>query len=186
MNWKSPSAQDSALYDPPVEEYGILRPKTVALMQLKCPICNEIPTTICYRGTSKVFNMWSQVARTVILAFIKKEGRDNKNADAYKNYLGARSDTSNILSIDRFIGEATEMCQFNPGYVEIIKALKIISKSDIKPHEGIVSKLVKESRQSRALVTNFLKLVRLRQHDFSDSPSADTVEPRNSAYAECE
>ena len=58
--------QDSILYNPGPTEYGILTPEEVAERQLSCPNCGEMPPKITYRGTSKVFNMWSQVARTVI------------------------------------------------------------------------------------------------------------------------
>lgn len=90
-----PSA--SLLYTPGELEYGIKTMEEVKKMHKgKCPFCDskiEVEVIVepqqgifggsnklLYRGVSKVFNMWSQVARTVILAYIKKEGRDRRNS----------------------------------------------------------------------------------------------------------
>src|SRR5262249_8076552 len=84
---------DSLLYVPGEREYGILTYSDMRARGIKeCPKCqalvNDMPEvlacqdryggslSVMFRGNSKVFNMWSQVARTVILAHIKKEGRD--------------------------------------------------------------------------------------------------------------
>lgn len=99
----------SLLYTPTDREYGIKTLVEVIDMHKgkKCPYCNAKLTidpimepvqdyyagsdTILYRGMSKVFNMWSQIARTVILAYIKKEGRDRKNSNSYVTHLGNKS-----------------------------------------------------------------------------------------------
>src|SRR6056297_2005484 len=36
-------------------------------------------------GSSKLFNMWSQIAKTRILAYLKKEKRDKKNMPSYRD-----------------------------------------------------------------------------------------------------
>ncbi len=165
---------DSCLYNPPPEEYDILTPQMVAkkgycCRNAKCVNINKIPSQILYRGESKVFNMWSQVARTVILAYIKKESRDHKNSDSYKTHLdGKHSTKSHVL--DRFIQEASTICKYNKNFNVILEALQRIAETDDRPHEGIIGKLVTESGQSRAQVANFLKLIRLRSDEFTDSP----------------
>ena len=180
---------DSALYDPKPLEYGIIKMKDVLKKVKKCKICKNVfevapiiepkqglfggSTTILYKGTSKVFNMWSQVARTVILAYIKKEGRDRKNSDAYLSHVG----TKNKLQYDlmaRFINEARNVCQYNEEHLLIVKALETLIKTDDKPHDGLVGKLIAMTGLSRVIVTGFLKLIKLRSNEFSDSPANKT------------
>ena len=56
-------------------------------------------------GHTKVFNMWSQVARTVMLAHIKKESRDRRGRDALETHLMSKPSSKPIL-VERFLGEA--------------------------------------------------------------------------------
>jgi hypothetical protein len=175
--------QDSVLYNPADDEYGIIKPKIVAERGLTCPSCGNKPPVILYRGTSKVFNMWSQVARTVILAYIKKENRDYKNSDAYKVHLGTRYESTDG-AFQRFVDEANNICKHNKNHMIILEALKHIAATDDRPYEGIISKLVRYSNQSRAQVTGFLKLVRLRSDEFTDSPVNERPKPRYTEWAE--
>ena len=52
----------------------------------------------------------------------------------------------------------------------ILDALEKIVMTDDRPHDGLIGKLVDESGLSRAIVTNFLKMVKLRSFEFTDSP----------------
>lgn len=161
---------DSCVYLPEPIEYDMMRPDDVLKLGLKCPNCKKIPRRVVYRGCSKVFNMWSQVARTVILAHIKKETRDHKNSDVYRSHLDNKTPTKSDEAFQRFLLEARHICKYNVTYLDIIGALEFISKTDDRPYDGIIGKLVKLSGQSRAQVSNFLKTVRLRCSEFSDSP----------------
>jgi hypothetical protein len=125
-------------------------------------------------GHTKVFNMWSQVAKTVMLAHIKKESRDRRNYGNYKDHLGHRERISNP-KFERFIEEAVQLCQYNDGHLLIIQALQSLAKDDPRPHEGLISKLVEHSRQPRSKVVAFLRLIRLRGLEFSDSPMNDSA-----------
>ena len=111
----------------------------------------------------------SQISRTVILAYIKKESRDAKNSDSYRVHLdnkhGPKSD-----ALKRFLDEARQICKYNLNYKSIIDALEYIAVKDPRPQEGIIGKLVKLSGQSRAQVAIFLHMIRLRANEFSDSP----------------
>lgn len=177
--------QDSVLYEPDENEYGILGPQEIAEMRLKCPTCKKPPLKIMYRGTSKVFNLWSQVAVTVIRAFIKKESRDYKNADAYKIYLGSKYRVSPESDmVKRFISEAKEVFAYNPTYLTIVDALSKIIETDDRPHEGIITKLVSRTNLPRSQVANFLKMVRMRSTDFTDSPINDEPKPRDAKHRE--
>jgi hypothetical protein len=126
-------------------------------------------TTILFRGNSKVFNMWSQVSRTVILAFVKKEGRDRKNASAYKDYLcgSSRVDEDRLK---RFFAEASQICKHNRDYMKCVEALAHVIKKDDKPYDGLIGKLVEYSGLSRVQVNSFIRMLRLRSHEFTDSP----------------
>jgi hypothetical protein len=176
---------DSLLYDPPPKQYGIITIDDVVEKIDKCPICNVkflpypyvLPKqglyggteTIIFRGMSKVFNMWSQIARTVILAYIKKEGRDRKNGHNYMNHLGSRNKSQNNM-IERFILEARQLSKYNDDFLKIIETLELLVKEDDKPHDGLIGKLVDKSGLSRAIITNWFKYIKYQSFDFTDSP----------------
>jgi hypothetical protein len=120
-------------------------------------------------GHTKVFNMWSQIAKTVILAHIKREMRDKKNYGTYKGHLINRHRPGAAL-FERFINEAKEMAKYDNGGLAIVGALENLYEKDEKPYDGLIGKLVRESGLSRQRVTSFLKQLRLRQFEFTDSP----------------
>jgi hypothetical protein len=176
----------SLLYVPAVAEYGIkTMPEVMAMHDKKCPHCGSTldsepiieplqdlyggSETIIFRGMSKVFNMWSQIARTVILAYIKKEGRDRKNSQSYVVHLDNKPKPLDDI-VTRFLTEAQEICQFNDDHIQIIEALEWLVQHDNRPHDGIISKLVERTGLSRAVVTGFVRLIKLRSFEFTDSP----------------
>jgi hypothetical protein len=134
--------------------------------------------TISYRGMSKVFNMWSQIARTVILAYIKKEGRDRKNSGSYMTHLSTRHRPVGDIML-RFMHEAEEMCRYNDDYMTILGSLRWLMANDDRPHDGIIGKLVERSGLSRATVTGFMRFVKLRSLEFTDSPINRTYGDEN-------
>jgi hypothetical protein len=159
----------SVIYTPAVNEYGIISPEEILKRKIKCPTCAKVPPQLVYRGTSKIFNLWSQIARTVILAYIKKESRDYKNSDSYRTFLDDKK-VQEVDKFERFITEAKEMCKYNPTHITIIDSLSQIVKTDDKPYEGLIGKLAKLSGQSRTQVSNFLRTIRLYSFEFTDSP----------------
>lgn len=184
---------DSLLYTPDVYEYGIKTiPEIIKIHKGFCPKCkvkfSATPMveacqgvyggsdTILYRGMSKVFNMWSQIARTVILAFIKKEGRDRKNSTSYVGHLNNKTKPISDV-VTRFISEARELCKYNDEYLEILDALEWIIYNDERPHDGIIGKLVEKSKLSRQSVTGFMKILKLRSFEFTDSPLNRQLDP---------
>jgi len=120
-------------------------------------------------GHTKVFNMWSQVAKTVMLAHIKKESRDKRNCGAYKDHLNSRRNPKNY-KLQRFVDEAKNVCKFNTDHIKIIKSLEELMAKDNRPHDGLIDKLVKKSGLPRSKVSNFLRTVRLRSFEFTDAP----------------
>lgn len=177
---------DSILYNAEPKEYGIKNFEEVIEMHGgTCPHCGATLTsspiiwsnqgtyggsdTILYRGKSKVFNMWSQIARTVILAFIKKEGRDRKNSNSYQSFLGNRTRPHSDI-MERFLFEAREICKYHDDYGIVLNSLEWLISNDERPHDGIIGKLVEHSGMSRVTVTGFMKFVKLRSYEFTDSP----------------
>lgn len=185
---------DSVLYQPGELEYGIKSLEEIVDGNKKCGKCKTKLTvtpiiepvqglyagsdTILYRGMSKVFNMWSQIARTVILAHIKKEGRDRKNSGSYVSHLGTKQKPiSGIMT--RFLSEIRELNKYDTNHLKIIDALEKLIMTDDRPYDGLIGKLVDTSELPRLVVTNFLKVIKLRSFELSDSLlNRDTGEPR--------
>ena len=111
----------------------------------------------------------SQVSRTCILAFVKKEGRDRKNATAYKDHL-CNTNRDDEDHLKRFFTEARQLCKHNADHMKCIEAIVRATKKDDKPYDGLIGKLVEHSGLSRIQVNGFIKMLRLRGHEFTDSP----------------
>lgn len=111
----------------------------------------------------------SQIAKTVILAHIKKETRDKKNAGPYSGHLDNRHRNRKSVTFARFVGEARETFKYNEEYERVIKAMEDLSFHDDKPYDGFIGKLAKRSGMSKAKVSAFIRLLRLRAHCFTDS-----------------
>lgn len=203
---------DSALYIPLDYEYGIIsypelfgkeiNPQRQGLFKILpggiCHICKSklsdepmvMPSqglfggseTIIYRGNSKVFNLWSQVARTVILAYVKKEGRDRKNAESYKGHLSNKV-TMNEDKLTRFFNEMSELFKYNNDHIKCVQSLKELVRTDERPYDGMIGKLVKYSGLSRVQVANFIKVLRMRSHEFSDSPLSSELVKMNKSQS---
>ena len=120
-------------------------------------------------GHTKVFNMWSQVCKTVLLAHIKRENRDRKNHGAYKTHLGDRTVGKGAI-FTRWLDESREIFRHNDEFLIIIDALEHIYNTDDRPFEGIIGKLVEKTGMSRAKIHQFLLNIRLRAGEFTDSP----------------
>ena len=128
----------------------------------------------------------SQISRTVILACIKKESRDYKNADVYRAHLDNKHAPKGSDAFYRFVAEARSICKHNVAHLAIIDALEHIAKTEDRPADGLICKLVEMSGQSRAQVIAFLKIVRLRCDEFTDSPMNDKHQRLRSVAAEDE
>lgn len=144
----------------------------------KCPKCSTrlYRENIYFKGTSKLFNMWSQIARTVILAHIKKENRDKKNSSAFTNHLENKSHKN--FQLERFLLEAREVCKYNKNHMVLIEVIESLHEEDDKPQDGFIAKLVDRSKLPRKTVVEFLTVIRLRSHDFTDAPVNEGVHIR--------
>jgi len=131
----------------------------------------------CGPKRTRVFNMWSQIAKNCILAHIKKETRDLKNQGTYRKHLTARPSKRTIF-MERFLKEAREVCHFDEEYIVLLEALEEIYTQDDRPYDGLINKLIKKSGLPRAKISNFLKYIRMRSFDFSDSPLNNALPDR--------
>lgn len=111
----------------------------------------------------------SQVARTVILAAIKKDSRDRKNSESYRHYLDEQV-VKRPAQLDRFLKEAREVCKYCEEFMNLIGVLEDLYFNDSKPHEGLIGKMTKSSGLSRAKIIKFIKMLRLMSFEFTDSP----------------
>jgi intein/homing endonuclease len=122
----------------------------------------------------------SQVARTVILAYIKKDKRDHKNGGTFKTHVEGR-----ILyphcALERFFLEATELSKYNEQHLKILEAIKELYKTDERPHEGLITKLMDKTGFQRTIINDFFQMIKLRGAELTDSPinnKPDTMKDR--------
>ena len=77
----------------------------------------------------------------------------------------------------RFLSEARDMCKYHEDYLTILEALEYLIYNDDRPYDGIIGKLVQRSGLSRPTVTGFIKFLKLRSLEFTDSPINKGAEP---------
>jgi hypothetical protein len=128
-------------------------------------------------GSPKVFNMWSQIAKTRILAFLKNEKRDKKNMPSYKEFVIRRHKTKarSVEEFEEFIEELKVLCEYDPDLYDIACAMEKLWSKDDKPYDGLKVKLIEISGKDVHTVTAFLKLVKLHRDEFS----VNTIETRD-------
>ena len=120
---------------------------------------------------TKVFNMWSQIAKTVVLAYIKKDTRDKKNYGNYSSFLKYKP-TEQSYFLERFFNEAEDVCKYDDDEMAILSALKEIADDDlISASNGLISKIMVKTQLSRQKIVSFFKKIRALQGEFSDSPN---------------
>lgn len=152
----------------------------------RCPYCNSWLASsgkiepqqgryggteaILYRGTSKVFNMWSSVSRTVSLAYLKKNSRDNRYQSRVEERLN-HSNSKPDVQFDRFIREAHELFKYDDEALLFVDTLhRLLLEQSISFVNSIGTTLSRETGYSTKRVQRFLHMLRLRSLEFSDSP----------------
>lgn len=119
-------------------------------------------------GHKKIFNMWSQVARTVILAYIKKENKDVKSNNSYKDHKTTVQKAK--PDFYRLFDEAKIIFKNEPRYLQIIDAINHLYLNDETPHDGMIYKLVSLTGFPKKEINEFLISVKAHSSRFSDSP----------------
>lgn len=120
-------------------------------------------------NSPKVFNLWSQIAKTRILAYLKKEKRDKKNMPLYREYLTRRnkSRTKSIEDFEKFLEELEIVCNDDEDFTVLVGAIKKIWLTDDKPHDGLKSKLKDASGINPNTINQFLKMIKLYRDEFT-------------------
>lgn len=120
-------------------------------------------------GSPKLFNLFSQIAKTRILAYLKKEKRDKKNVVNYKDFLNRKQKVKlkNSADVEIWLQEAREMMQYNEDFIKILNSIEYIWYNDEKPHDGLIGKIEQSSGKSRNVISNFFKTLRLRRDEFT-------------------
>ncbi len=120
-------------------------------------------------GSPKLFNLWSQISKTRILAYLKKEKRDKKNVVNYRDFLSRRQKTKlrNSADVDLWLKEAREILIYNEDFLEILNSIEYIWFNDDKPYDGLISKIEKHSGKNRNIISHFFKTLRLRRDEFT-------------------
>ncbi|MDP1712562.1 MAG: LAGLIDADG family homing endonuclease [Candidatus Nanopelagicaceae bacterium] len=152
---------------------GITWLPVVGLEDSRCAVCDvEVNSPDHSYIANGFISHNSQVARTVMLAYIKKEGRDRKNSPGYKDIV-VRKATYRTVVLDRFMTEASEICKYNRDYTDILLVMENLFLTDPKLHEGLIGKLARESGKPKKIVSEMLDVLRMRSHEFTDSPIND-------------
>lgn len=122
-------------------------------------------------GHKRIFNMLSQVARTSMLAYIKKESRHRTKAynDTYKKFV-ADKDRYHRIDFTRFITELREICRDEVEYVKIIDCIEFLLSNDLKPYDGLMYKILNITKLPKSLIHSFFEFVRDNGVMFTDSP----------------
>jgi hypothetical protein len=140
------------------------------------------------RFHTKIFAFWSQVAKTCILAHIKKDKRDKRNKKHYTEHLLIRNKTIRKydIKISEFIDEAKKifmdstshkildsLFQIYITYMEIPKSIEkeICQISKLNPK--LVKQFFNNLRKHEDLFHKFLNNIELNKIDYSE-PLKDT------------
>jgi len=140
----------------------------------------EVPETRSYNANGIIVSN-SQVAKTVMLAYVKKESRDKRNSGSYKDHLEGKSKTPGY-KLERFLKEAREVCKYDDTDLLIIDTIEEIFDNDPKPADKLIDKIVTKTQIPKTKVASFLRSVRLRSFEFTDSPVNQKEEQLENKY----
>lgn len=111
----------------------------------------------------------SQVAKTRILAYIKKEKRDKKNMPAYRDWIHRRYKTKSrsIEDFEIFLSELNQLCDYDDDFADLVNDVRKIWLSDDRPYDGFKAKLQRVSGKDMNVINQFLRLIKLHRDEFS-------------------
>lgn len=113
----------------------------------------------------------SQVARTSMLAYIKKESRHRTKAynDTYKKFI-ADKDRYHRIDFTRFIEEVRGICNSDDDYLKIVDCIEHLLSNDPKPYDGLIYKILNTTKLPKSVIHAFFEFVRGNGIMFTDSP----------------
>ena len=120
-------------------------------------------------GHTSLFNFWTQVSKTVLLAYIKREKRDSAQEGSLKEHIiGTWNGTS--FNWERFVTEARAFWKYDDTAQKIIDGLETLVRTDERPFDGFIGKLQKITGFGRLPITKFMGNMKLLMYEFTDSP----------------
>lgn len=130
--------------------------------------------TVLYKGPSKLFNMWSQISKTVILAHIKKDSRDRvkKGSSVYRNHLRyktARQIRSNSMDksiIEQFVSDLHLAVKHDSRFDQLPKCLMELAVNDPNPYMNISNKLIELSGLPKQTIKSFIMTIKYMSESF--------------------
>lgn len=178
--------QVSCLYIPGQYDHHIMKPEEVVDFCPSCPNCGmklyPYPIiepkqglyggtwTILYRGTSKVFNLWSQVARTVILAHVKKDSRDKRNNPSYKNHFESSRHRISGEVFSEMMKHAENMLWYDLKALSVLSVLKDMSFELNNLSSVIVKKnIIQSTGLTKKEVEKYILLLKLVFKDYKNA-----------------
>lgn len=120
-------------------------------------------------GHTTLFNMWTSIAKTVLLAYIKREKRDSMNSTSLK-YHKINHFAGTSFQWERFLLETREFYKYDDEALKVIDGLDILLREDERPSDGFITKLIRITKLRRLAITKFLSGLKLFAGEFTDSP----------------
>lgn len=109
----------------------------------------------------------SQVSRTVILAYVKKDTRDTRNGDNYTIHINKKPDQNNNEQFVRALVEAKNEIWFNDEYCDVINSLiELSSESDAD--KNLKRKLMELSGKNKKVVEESLSVLKAMMNLYSE------------------
>lgn len=124
----------------------------------------------CSEGHSRLFSQWTQVAKQCILAELKVKVKDLTGYDGLKKHMKRDRHTFKPIDWQRLMSEARDMFQYDDESIQIINHLEHLALNDDNLYECLIGKLIKSTGHNRPRILKFLKELRLRGAELSDSP----------------
>jgi len=111
----------------------------------------------------------SQIAKTRILAYLKKEKRDKKNMPSYRDWMQRRYKTKSrsIEDFEEFLSELEQLCDYDDDFSGLTMIMRKLWLEDDKPYDGFKAKLQRLSGKDMNVINQFLRLIRLHRDEFS-------------------
>lgn len=116
----------------------------------------------------------SQVARTVILAYVKKDTRDVRNGDNYTEYITRKQCSGNNEQYVHALNQAKREMWFNHDYCRVIDALILLS-SEVDPDKNFKKKLCTMADVDRRTADHALIVLQVMLDVYAENFSANEL-----------
>jgi hypothetical protein len=109
----------------------------------------------------------SQISRTVILAYVKKDTRDTRNGDNYTVHINKKPDNSGNEQLVKALNEAKNEMWFNEKYCMIVDCLiELTSESD--SDKNLKRKIIDKTGLDKKTIEECLSILRVMMDLYSE------------------